>query len=641
MSAGALDEIEEVRERLRTDTPFWAEHCATILDVRKRPVKLKPRPWQLDFDAALERQRAASRPMRALILKARKLGFSTWVQAKFMQRVTQLPFQYAVVAAQDRKTAGVLMDMAVLIHERLPNDRQLGELLYGEGCGRAAPFSIRPQIVGQGQTRAGSRWMALGEKLRRSEASVYETLTAGATASGRGYTPSMIHGSEVAWWDDPAFLVGMLNALPDEPETIAVLESTANGFNHFYDRWMRALEGAEDPETGGLYIPLFYGWQDNPFNCLPFISDTARDRFERTIGDKDGGGDDEELWLLDEFGVSLEQLYWRRVTRDEKCDGDIEMFHQEHPATPEQAFIGSGRPVFPGILVSKMIRRAEEAPPPALGVLRGADWRERRTRSGTIMVPQRAVWVPAENVEPTDEDRWPLGDRLHVWQHPLNATTQAGLEEHKRKPDGQYIVFADIAQGVGTTSEDRDYSVIQVLDHITRQQVARYRSRVPIHDLPLLIYLVGLYFNEAWVAPEKTGLGIGVVDALMKDLRYRRIYRTRRPGDDDRSEAEQHEVGWETTPRTKPLLELTFGQVLRAGEHGLRDPLTGREFTTYVEDPKNPAKHGAQKGTHDDLAVAFMGVHRVAAELRPRQRSKKDEDRRMSGFRVDDPLTGA
>jgi hypothetical protein len=34
--------------------------------------------------------------MRAIILKARKLGFSTWVQAKFMQRVTQLPFQYAL-----------------------------------------------------------------------------------------------------------------------------------------------------------------------------------------------------------------------------------------------------------------------------------------------------------------------------------------------------------------------------------------------------------------------------------------------------------------------------------------------------------------------------------------------------------------
>jgi hypothetical protein len=37
--AGSL-EIQQVRERLRYDTPFWAAHCATILNVNKRPVRL-------------------------------------------------------------------------------------------------------------------------------------------------------------------------------------------------------------------------------------------------------------------------------------------------------------------------------------------------------------------------------------------------------------------------------------------------------------------------------------------------------------------------------------------------------------------------------------------------------------------------
>jgi hypothetical protein len=43
--AGSL-EIEQVRERLRYDTPFWAAHCATILNARKQPQRLTPRPWQ-------------------------------------------------------------------------------------------------------------------------------------------------------------------------------------------------------------------------------------------------------------------------------------------------------------------------------------------------------------------------------------------------------------------------------------------------------------------------------------------------------------------------------------------------------------------------------------------------------------------
>ena len=60
----------DARERLRTDTPLWARHCATILNTRRQAVKLEARPWQLQFDAALEAQREAGQPMRAIVLKA-------------------------------------------------------------------------------------------------------------------------------------------------------------------------------------------------------------------------------------------------------------------------------------------------------------------------------------------------------------------------------------------------------------------------------------------------------------------------------------------------------------------------------------------------------------------------------------------
>ena len=636
-------EIAAVKERLRTDCPFWARTCATILSENRVPIKLEPRPWQArtpatssrvtPLDEALESQRAKGQPQRAIILKSRKLGFSTWTQAKFMQRVTQFPFEYALTVAHTRGAAGVLYDMAHMMWERLPTDRELVGLLYGEGAERPAPFSVRPDRLNKGESRNGARWMVLGERHRRSEASIYETLTAGAKGGGRASTPSLVHGSEVAHYEDPDYLVGLLNAVPKTPETIVVLESTARGFNHFHDRWVRAVEGAEDPETGGLYVPLFYGWQDNPFNSMAFLSDQARERFERTVGDPDGGGDDEEIWLRDAFDVTLEQLRWRRITIAEECGGDLEFFHQEHPATPEQAFIGSGRPVFPGILVAKMIAAAEKAPAPVEGVLRGDEWRERKTRAGTVLIPQVAVWVPADQMDETDRDRWGMHGRLAVWEHPVNAVTQAGLAPGKRRVDGQYVVFVDVSEG----GEDRDYSAIQVLDHVTRLQVARWRGRIPIHDLPLVCLFVALYYNEAWLAVEKTGLGIGVVDTLAKDYRYRLMYRTRRPGDDNRADSLGERIGWETTGRTKPLMEQTFGQMLRTGEHGLRDVATGREFTTYVEDPKDHAKHGAQKGAFDDLAMSFMGAHRVAAELRPRNLEKT---RRGRGFEARDSLTG-
>jgi hypothetical protein len=358
------------------------------------------------------------------------------------------------------------------------------------------------------------------------------------------------------------------------------------------------------------------------------------------VGDPDGNGDEEEPMLIERFGVSLEQLYWRRVTRDEECDGKLELLHQEHPATPEEAFIGSGQPVFSGVLISRMIGEAAKSPEPVQGVLRGVDFQTRKTRSGAVEVPQRALWVPESAVTPQDTATWGSMGRLHVWKHPVNALTQAGLEDSRREPDGQYVVFADVAQGGDSTQEDGDWTAVQVLDHVKREQVARYRSRISVHDLPIVLFLIATYYNEAWLAVEKNNMGIGVVDSLVRDYRYRRMYRTHRPGDDERPDASEHLIGWMTTQKSKPLMEQTFGAALKAGEHGLRDVVTGREFTTYVEDPKNRARHGAQKGAYDDLAIAFMGAHRVAAELRPRD-PLAGSGGRVRGWRPSDPLTGA
>jgi hypothetical protein len=543
---------------------------------------------------------------------------STWVQAKFMQRVTMMEAQYAIAAAQDRKTAGVLFDMAKLIWERLPTDPMLADLVFGEGTVQGAPFSVRPQWVGGGETRNGSQWMVLGDRMRRSDASIYETITAGSGSGGRGYTPSLIHCSEVAHWEDPEFKIGLMEALPTLPETIAIFESTANGFNDFHAMWQNAVSGQEDPELGGYYVPLFFGWQDNPANRREFVSDAARERFERTLGDPDGGGDEEEVELAEAFGLSLEQLFWRRTKLGEpQINHDVDKFHQEHPLTPEQAFIGSGRPVFPGILVARAIKAAQDAPAPVEGVLRGVDWRERKTRSGTVSVPQRALWLPSGMAEPVDVDRWGTS-RLRVWGHPLNEDTQSGLPVERRKPDGQYVVFMDVATGEGATFEDGDFHAIQVFDHVTRRQVASYRSRLPLHEMPLLIYLVGLYYNEAWIAVEVNGPGIAIVDALAKDYRYRMLYRRHRAGDDERADARERLIGWMTTSPSKNLMEQVFGAALKEGWHGLRCVLTAREATTYVQDPKRPTHHGAQKGSHDDLLIAAMGAHRVMAELRPR-----------------------
>jgi hypothetical protein len=70
--------------------------------------------------------------------------------------------------------------------------------------------------------------------------------------------------------------------------------------------------------------------------------------------------------------------------------------------------------------------------------------------------------------------------------------------------------------------------------------------------------------------------------------------------------------------RAKYLMEQTFGTALKEGWHGLRDVATAREASTYVQDPKRPEKHGAQRALMM-ICDGLMGAHRVAAELQPRR----------------------
>jgi hypothetical protein len=53
-----------------------------------------------------------------------------------------------------------------------------------------------------------------------------------------------------------------------------------------------------------------------------------------------------EWQLREKNALTWEQLNWRRYTVANKCQGDEELFMQEYPSTPEEAFISSGRPKF-------------------------------------------------------------------------------------------------------------------------------------------------------------------------------------------------------------------------------------------------------------------------------------------------------
>src|SRR5262252_2841297 len=120
--------VAEAERRLRTDTPFYAEKCLTIVDQGAHQIPCVFNEAQRHVDGVLESQRAEGKPMRAVILKARKLGMSTGIEAKITHRYTTRANHHAVVVAHDKTTASEIFAMSELMYANLPN-REVGELV--------------------------------------------------------------------------------------------------------------------------------------------------------------------------------------------------------------------------------------------------------------------------------------------------------------------------------------------------------------------------------------------------------------------------------------------------------------------------------------------------------------------------------
>jgi hypothetical protein len=143
-------------------------------------------------------------------------------------------------------------------------------------------------------------------------------------------------GDEVAFWRAATVtLTAVLNMIPNSPETGMILQSTANGVGgEFYN----LCQKARDPNNEGGWEFLFFGWLEHP----PY-------RTELTLAEKaklQASLDAEEKLLMTMHGATLEQLAWRRHQIHTELRGDVDLFHQEFPTTPEEAFLASGRPVF-------------------------------------------------------------------------------------------------------------------------------------------------------------------------------------------------------------------------------------------------------------------------------------------------------
>jgi hypothetical protein len=602
--------VDRALVRLREDHALWARKCARILNKRKRLVPLELFPWQESMQAKLREQREAEKPERIIILKARQLGFSTDVQATFTQRCTLIPYQAALTVAHDLETAGKLFEIGQRIYNNLPDDPRL-----------------KPALTHERDSKGGMKYM------RWANGSTYEVETAGDIRGGRGTTPFLLHLSEIAHYEKTDALIGLLNGVPDEPGSLIVQESTANGRNHFEDTWNDAVKGING------YAYIFVAWWEMPEYSLAFEDEWQREELEQSIGKGEIG--EEEPMLLERFGLSLEQLNWRRYTIRAKLKSSPTLFKQEYPSYPEEAFLVSGRPVFSVAFTSRVLARVQKTDPlapaprrddcpkppsrdacvacgqfhgPDVGILKDVAHKTVKTREGTIDVPTKVIFVPIEatGFNPHVHPTWA------VWEHPIDPTSTDDLEPDRRPPyrPGQYVEGIDVAGGEEMTSQgDPAWHAIQIIGHVTKRQVARWRARIDPHELTREAVLAGIYWNYALLAVEITGgWGWPIARAAHRHYRYPHLYRRKSIG--GKAEKQQDRLGWHTTSETRPDMIGFLEEQLAEGSDGIVDRLTADELTTFVYDERGRAK--PERDHFSDLIMARMVAGAVARELRPR-----------------------
>ena len=505
------EKLLDVRRRLRDDFKYYS---ATCMKIRTKEGEIKPlilNPAQEDLDEIVRQQEEATGKVRVIILKARQQGLSTAVGAYLYHKVSQHKAQKAMVVAHKSDSTNALFTLTKRYHEN-------------------APAPVKPH------TRYSTKRELTFDVLD----SAFVVATAGGEGIARGETINHLHASELAFWNPMTAKEnwsGLVQAVPNSPGTSIFIESTANGVSGmFYDLWKGAVSG----ENG--YYPLFIPWFRDPD-----YRDTPVEGFTPSP--------DEERMVL-EYGVDIGQLQWRRR---KIAENGLDLFRQEYPSYPDEAFLTTGRPVFNPEQTLEGIKNSID-PIKRLALEEGEEW----------------SWADH-----------PLGE-LKLW--------------HDVDPLETYYIGADIAMGV----RGGDWSVAQVLDS-KKRQVAKYRAQVHPDYFARVLYEMGMMFNTAMIIPENNNHGLLTCHLLSKELHYPDIYQQTRH--DEVTDKETVIIGFTTTVKTKPLIIDELRASLRECEITLYDKDTLEELKTYVATPTG--KMEAEAGCFDDAVIALALVNYV------------------------------
>ena len=505
----------------------YIENCLKIKTKSGTVVPFRLNDAQRKLYAVAKRQQDAGKPVRLIILKARQLGFSTLTEGLIFHACATRKNVNALIVAHREDATANLFRMSKLFYDELP--APVKPMLRASNA-QELVFENPSKLRSEREARPGLR-------------SRIRCATAGGRGIGRSDTLQCVHLSEYAFWPDGAdgkasTLAGILQAVPSLPGTMVVIESTANGFEDFKERWDAAVAGENDFE------PVFFAWFENPDYSMPVVPGTEWTPEERE--------------LRDAYRLTDEQLQWRRWCIANNCGGSLDMFRQEYPASPGEAFLHSGTGVFDN---EQIVLRLERLPEPAgRGEFADGEWTESETGAITLYE------LPEEGVP--------------------------------------YVLGGD------TAGEGSDYFTAIVIDNVTGRIVAKLRQKYSEPEYVRQICALGRFYNDALVAIETNFSTYPVMK--LQEMEYPNQYSRER--EDTYTRQMKKSYGFRTDRQSRPRAIANLVEVFSSHPEWFTDRELLEEMLTFCYNEDHRPE--ALAGKHDDLVMGAAITYAVRHQQR-------------------------
>lgn len=448
-----------------------------------------------------------------IVLKSRQLGISVIIIGLSIRQCIVYPNSNCLLVSHDQKSCNAIFDKL---------KQQFNSL----------PKWLKPKTI------ANNRM-----EIKMTNGSKITCVCAGNKDVGRGDTLHLVHLSEFAFWTMPK---KQLNSITQAlaPDGKLIIESTANGLNHFHDLYFQAKNNENS------YKSFFFNWINGSTLFEKEYGNSVELYKAKNNNEllKVEELNDEEKELVN-LGATIEQLMWRRL---KVASDGLDTFHMEFPSTDIEAFISTGANVFDNKRITEVQRSIK-----------------------------KNNYIPKNNITDLSLDLQKFyGRSFFIYQIP-----QVGQ---------RYYIGCDLSEGVGL-----DHSVVEVFSQDGEQVAEFYNNKVKPYQMAEIINMIGRYYNKALLNIERASGGISCIERLRYNYKYLNMLKQKMF--DERNKAVWR-LGFETNSKSKNIIINDFIELFDKGAIKINSLRLLQEMQTFVIN--DTGSMGANSGSHDDSVMA-------------------------------------